>query len=269
MLEGACGLTTDAFAQRHGSVIYTPGALAAGMSAVIEVECWCDETGVIDKEAAIETETEQFFIPISAVVLPPDQFKEWEDEGGQLPCNVTSVDQPPLRMVRSKAPTVATLRRQLAQKREAVAMGKDDGGSHPHKAADLQDPVPEPHVPNTETDWFVDATRHVSLFLSFRPHPPSPVCSNPASSFSSYSTFERYAEESAFGGDGVGFRRHSTLYKTDTRRCCVAQLSEIKEMTARERQRERMIQEVLSHLREGGGWYGVEKVRGVGGEREK
>ena len=145
------------------------------MSAVIEIECWCDETGVVNTEAAIETETEQFFIPISAIVLPPDQFKAWEEEGGQLPCNIASVDQPPRRMVRSKAPTVATLRRQLAQKREAAAMGKDDGGSHPHKAADLQDPVPEPNVPSTEIDWFVDATRHVSSFLSFPFAPISPL----------------------------------------------------------------------------------------------
>ena len=143
------------------SMIYTPGALAAGMSAVIEVECWADEAGVVNTEAAIETEAEHFFIPISAVVLPPDQYEAWETEGGQLPCNVTTVDQPPRRMVRSKAPTVATLRRQLAEKREAVAMGKEDGGSH--KMHDLQDPVPEPHVPSIETDWFVDSTRHVSL----------------------------------------------------------------------------------------------------------
>lgn len=150
------------------------------MSAVIEVECWCDETGTVNTEAAIETESEKFFIPITAVVLPPDQFKAWEAEGGQLPCNIARVDQPPRRMVRSKAPTVATLRRQLAQKREAVAMSKDDGGSH--KVFDLQDPVPEPHVPDTGTDWFVDATRQVSLFLSFRAHPPSPLRSTPAPS---------------------------------------------------------------------------------------
>ena len=86
------------------SMIYTPGALAAGMSAVIGVECWADEAGVVNTEAAIETETERFFIPISAVVLPQEQFEAWETEGGQLPCNVTNVvDQPPRRMVRSKA----------------------------------------------------------------------------------------------------------------------------------------------------------------------
>jgi hypothetical protein len=174
------------------------------MSAVIEVECWCDETGVVNKEAAIETETEQFFIPISAVVLPPDQFKAWEEEGGQLPCNVASVDQPPRRMVRSKAPTVATLRRQLAQKREAVAMGKDDGGSYPHKAADLQDPVPEPHEPSTEMDWFVDATRHVSLFHFLSPQSALSLTLHPRFFFSKTDEISSLFHLEIRGGESRG-----------------------------------------------------------------
>lgn len=142
------------------SVIYTPGAVAAGMSVVLEVEVWADQCGVLSTEAAIETETEQFFIPISAVVLTKEQYEAWELEGGQLPCNVTTVDQPPRKLVRSKAPTVATLRRQLAAKREAAAMGQ--AGATGFRMHDLQDPVPEPAVPSTEVDWFVDGTRHLS-----------------------------------------------------------------------------------------------------------
>ena len=149
------------------SLIYTPGAVAPGMSVVIEVEVWADECGVIDTEAAIETETEVFFIPISAVVLDRQQFEEWQLEGGQLPCNVTAVDQPPKRMVRSRAPTVATLRKQLAAKREAELHG--EGADAGKKIHDLQDPVPEPAVPSTEVDWFVDGTRHVRYPLP----PPS------------------------------------------------------------------------------------------------
>lgn len=141
------------------SLIYSPGAVAPGMSVVVEVEVWADECGLIDTEAAIETETEVFFVPISAVVLDSQQFEEWQVEGGQLPCNVTAVDQPPKRKVRAKAPTVATLRKQLAAKREAEMHGAsaEAGG----KIRDLQDPVPEPSVPSTATDWFVDKDRHV------------------------------------------------------------------------------------------------------------
>ena len=148
------------------SVLYTPGSVAAGMSVVIEVEIWCTECGVINTEAAIETETEHFFIPINAVVLPSDTFGAWELEGGHIPCNVTAIDQLPKKMVRSKAPTVATLRKQLAAKREAVLMGKAEGNAG--KLHDLQDPVSEPHVPSMEIDWFVDGTRNVI----FPPLPP-------------------------------------------------------------------------------------------------
>lgn len=149
------------------SLIYTPGAVAPGMSVVIEVEVWADECGLVDTEAAVETETEVFFIPISAVVLDSQQFEEWKLEGGQLPCNVTAVDQPPKRKVRAKAPTVATLRKQLAAKREAESFAGADAGG---KTRDLQDPVPEPVVPSTEIDWFVDRDRHVR-FPPHRTHP--------------------------------------------------------------------------------------------------
>ena len=263
-LAVACGLINVRVHQMVRSMIYTPGALAAGMSAVIEVECWADEAGVVNTEAAIETETERFFIPISAVVLPQEQFEAWETEGGQLPCNVTNVvDQPPRRMVRSKAPTVATLRRQLAEKREAVAMGKEDGGSH--KMHDLQDPVPEPHVPSTETDWFVDKTRHVSLSLSSRTCPLVFYITilYITLHIGRHADADRKCEDGDVRSEDLHRRRMSQkadvkqtqtgvkqTQKTHVKGCCLVQLSEIKEMTARERQREKMIQEVRSRPRE-------------------
>jgi hypothetical protein len=158
-----------------GSVVYTPGSVAAGMSVVLEVEIWCDECGVVNTEAAIETETEHFFIPINCVILDAETYGQWELEGGQIPCNVTTVDQTPKRMVRSKAPTVATLRRQLAEKREALAQGKGAGGVT-LKMHDLQDPVPEPKVPNTDIDWFVDGTRHVCAPPHTQTHPTEVLC---------------------------------------------------------------------------------------------
>lgn len=169
-----CVRTSDMM--RCCSVVYTPGSVATGMSVVIEVEIWCTECGVINTEAAIETETEHFFIPINAVVLSSEQFGAWELEGGHIPCNVTPIHQPPTKMVRSKAPTVATLRKQLDAKRDALLMGKPTGstgssGGMP-KMHDLQDPVSEPEVPSTEIDWFVDGTRHVI------PH-PTHILENP------------------------------------------------------------------------------------------
>ena len=99
------------------SIIYAPGGVAAGMSVVLEVEVWAEECGQIDTQFAIETETECFTIPIQAVVLDAAEFAEWQEQGGQLPCNVAAVDQTPVRLARSRAPAVATLKKQLAQAR--------------------------------------------------------------------------------------------------------------------------------------------------------
>ena len=99
------------------SIIYAPGGVAAGMSVVLEVEVWAEECGQIDTQFAIETETECFTIPIQAVVLDAAEFAEWQEQGGQLPCNVAAVDQTPVKLARSRAPAVATLKKQLAQAR--------------------------------------------------------------------------------------------------------------------------------------------------------
>jgi hypothetical protein len=129
------------------------------MSVVLEVEILAEECGVIDTYASIETETEVFEVPISAAVLSEAQFQEWQDEGGNLPCNVTSVDQTPKKQVRSRAPAVATLKKQLAEKR---TQGEGRAVSPSGMGRDLQDPVPEPEVPSTEIDWFVDWGKNVS-----------------------------------------------------------------------------------------------------------
>jgi hypothetical protein len=157
----------DANGNAHScvSVVFTPGAVAAGLSVILEVEICADEVGAIEAEAAVETETETFLIPISAVVLSAATYAEWEAQGGQIPCNVTAVDQAPKRMVRSKAPVIATMRKQLAAKKEMQATSKG-GGMGSSKLHDLQDPVPEPQVPGglatgLDVDWHVDETRNL------------------------------------------------------------------------------------------------------------
>ena len=62
----------DANGNAHScvSVVFTPGAVAAGLSVVLEVEICADELGDIDAAAAVETETETFLIPISAPLTP-------------------------------------------------------------------------------------------------------------------------------------------------------------------------------------------------------
>ena len=60
------------------SVVYNPGALAPGMSIVLEVEVCVDEAGVVQDDVLIETEAEMFRIPISANVVSLEEFEEWQ-----------------------------------------------------------------------------------------------------------------------------------------------------------------------------------------------
>ena len=74
------------------SLIFS-GAVAPGMSVVVEVEVWADECGLIDKKRPSKRR-QRCSLCRSALLCRRPAPEEWQLEGGQLPCNVTAVDQP-------------------------------------------------------------------------------------------------------------------------------------------------------------------------------
>uniref|UniRef100_A0A7S4PD23 Uncharacterized protein n=1 Tax=Guillardia theta TaxID=55529 RepID=A0A7S4PD23_GUITH len=141
---------------RNVRVVFNPGAVAAGMSVVLEIEINAVEEGRVMDEIVIETEKEVFSIPVSAVIISSKEFQDWIERGGQLPCNVAAADSNSKHVLRSKPPSLATL------KREGTTTSKSKMFSE--SLRDLQDPVPEPQLSKytTDKDWVVDPTRSLA-----------------------------------------------------------------------------------------------------------
>jgi hypothetical protein len=130
------------------SVVYTPGGVAAGMSVVIEIEIYAELPVEIDEELRVETEAEQFVIPIRASVLSGEDFAAWQAKGMQLPKHVKELQSgAPKRSCRSKQAPMATL------------VSLHDASMDASLMMDLQDTVDEPVAPVHSRDWFVDTTK--------------------------------------------------------------------------------------------------------------
>ena len=67
------------------SVIYSPQAVAAGMSVPLEVEMSCTAAGEIKDELIILSEGEQFAVPIRATVVDSAQYMELQRTYGSPP----------------------------------------------------------------------------------------------------------------------------------------------------------------------------------------
>jgi len=92
------------------SVVYTPGGMAAGMSIVIEVECFSTDAGMLTDQLTVETEGEVFRIPITANVMPQGEYSAWEATGGVVPKHVKQMKSAaPKRMMKSKPAQLGTL----------------------------------------------------------------------------------------------------------------------------------------------------------------
>jgi len=139
---------------RNVRVVYNPGAVAAGMSVVMEIEINAEEQGRVVDEIVVETEKEVFTIPISAIVISSKDFQEWIERGGQVPCNVAVVDQRK-HVLRSKPQPLATLRKEATSTKTKMFS---------ESLRDLQDPVSEPQMSKytTDKDWVVDPTRSLA-----------------------------------------------------------------------------------------------------------
>lgn len=130
------------------SVVYTPGGVAAGMSVVIEVEIYAEFPVEIDEELRVETEAEQFLIPIRASVLSGEDFAALQAKGMKLPKHVKELQSgAPKKSCKSRQTPMATL------------VSLNDASMDASLMMDLQDSVNEPVAPVHSRDWVVDTTK--------------------------------------------------------------------------------------------------------------